>query len=35
MDFYTEPFPVTEFVLYESELQPSGARYTKREIYAL
>ena len=35
MDFFTEPFPVTEFALYESDLKPSGAVYSKREVYNL
>ncbi|MCY3779193.1 MAG: RNA 2',3'-cyclic phosphodiesterase [Chloroflexi bacterium] len=35
MDFYTEPFRVEQFVLYESDLQPSGAVYTKRGVYDL
>ncbi len=35
MDFYIEPFTVTEFVLYESELRPGEPVYTKREIYTL
>ncbi len=35
MDFFCEPFPVTQFALYESDLQPSGAVYSKREVYNL
>ena len=35
VDFYAEPFRVEEFVLYESDLQPSGAVYTKRGVYEL
>ncbi|MCY4072155.1 MAG: RNA 2',3'-cyclic phosphodiesterase [Chloroflexi bacterium] len=35
MDFFTEPFPVAEFVLYESELKPSGAVYRVRQVYNL
>lgn len=35
LDFYTEPFRVEQFVLYESDLQPSGAIYTKRAVYSL
>ena len=35
MDFFTEPFPVREFVLYESHLNPSGAVYSVRQIYKL
>ncbi len=35
LDFYTEPVRVDEFALYESELKPSGAVYTKRAVYAL
>ena len=34
-DFYAEPFKVERFVLYESELRPSGAVYSKRQVYAL
>ena len=35
IDFYTEPFRVSQFILYESDLQPSGAVYTKRGVFAL
>ena len=35
LDFYTEPFRVEQFILYESDLQPSGAVYTKRKVYNL
>ncbi|MCY4020772.1 MAG: RNA 2',3'-cyclic phosphodiesterase [Chloroflexi bacterium] len=35
MDFFTEPFTVSEFALYESDLQPSGAIYSKRQVYDL
>ncbi len=35
LDFYTEPFRVEQFVLYESELNPSGAVYSKRGVYDL
>ncbi|MDE2950456.1 MAG: RNA 2',3'-cyclic phosphodiesterase [Chloroflexota bacterium] len=35
MDFFTEPFPVTDFALYESDLQPSGAVYRARQVYDL
>ena len=35
LDFYTEPFRVEQFVLYESELKPSGAEYAKRAVYSL
>ena len=35
MDFFTEPFTVAEFALYESDLQPSGAIYSKRQVYDL
>lgn len=35
LDFYTEPFRVEQFVLYESDLKPSGAVYTKRKVYNL
>ncbi len=35
IDFYAEPFRVEQFILYESDLQPSGAVYTKRGMYAL
>lgn len=33
--FETPAFPVTEFLLYESELRPEGARYTVRQRYPL
>lgn len=35
MDFFTEPFPVTAFALYESDLKPGGAVYSKRQVYNL
>ncbi|MCY3832835.1 MAG: RNA 2',3'-cyclic phosphodiesterase [Chloroflexi bacterium] len=35
IDFYAEPFRVRGFTLYESDLQPSGAVYTKRAVYKL
>ena len=35
LDFHAEPVQVSEFVLYESELKPSGAVYTKRAVYDL
>ena len=35
MDFDLEPFPVREFALYESDLKPSGAVYSKRQVYDL
>ena len=35
LDFNTEPFRVEQFVLYESELKPSGAEYSKRGVYDL
>jgi len=35
IDFHAEPFRVEQFVLYESDLQPSGAIYTKRAVYDL
>ena len=35
MDFFTEPFPVTKFALYESDLKPSGAVYRVRQVYNL
>lgn len=35
MDFFTEPFPVRQFALYESDLQPGGAVYSKRQVYDL
>ena len=35
LDFYVEPFRVARFVLYESELKPTGAVYTQRQIYQL
>ena len=34
-DFYIESISVREFVLYESRLEPGGAVYTKRGVYAL
>ena len=35
LDFFTEPFRVEAFALYESDLQPGGAVYSKRAVYAL
>ena len=35
IDFHTEPVAVEQFVLYESDLQPSGAVYSKRGVYGL
>ena len=35
IDFYAEPFRVEQFTLYESDLQPSGAVYSKRGVYEL
>ena len=35
LDFYTEPFRVEQFALYESELKASGAVYRKRAVYSL
>ena len=35
IDFRVEPFRVQQFALYESDLQPSGAVYSKRGIYRL
>ena len=35
IDFYADPFRVEQFILYESDLQPSGAAYIKRGMYAL
>ena len=35
LDFHVAPFPVREFVLYESDLRPTGAVYTKRAVFAL
>lgn len=35
IDFYAEPFRVERFALYESDLQPSGAVYSKRGIFEL
>ena len=35
LDFHTEPIRVDDFVLFESELKPSGAEYTKRARYTL
>ena len=35
LDFQIEPISVTRFALYESELQPEGPIYTRRELYAL
>ena len=33
--FKTEPFPITHFTLYESQLSPSGAVYTARAQFPL
>ena len=35
IDFYAEPFRVERFALYESDLQPSGAVYTRRAHFPL
>ncbi len=35
LDFHIEAFPVCEFALYESQLRPGGAVYSKRAVYAL
>ncbi|MCY4466981.1 MAG: RNA 2',3'-cyclic phosphodiesterase [Chloroflexi bacterium] len=35
LDFHIESFSVREFALYESQLRPGGAVYTKRGVYAL
>lgn len=35
IDFTVEPFRVKQFTLYESDLQPSGAVYSKRGVYPL
>ena len=35
IDFYAKPFRVAQFTLYDSDLQPSGAVYSKRAIYTL
>ena len=35
IDFYAEPFRVEHFALFESDLQPSGAVYSKRGVYEL
>ena len=35
LDFQAAPFRVETFALYESELKPSGAAYTKRQVYTL
>ena len=35
IDFKVAPFPVEQFTLYESDLQPSGAVYSKRAVYRL
>ena len=35
LDFRIESFSVREFALYESQLRPGGAVYTKRGVYAL
>ena len=35
IDFYSEPVRVQQFVLYESELNPSGPVYTKRKTFVL
>lgn len=34
-DFYAEPFRVEQFALFESDLQPTGAVYSKRGLYDL
>ena len=34
-DLHIEAFPVGEFALYESQLRPGGAVYSKRAVYAL
>jgi len=35
IDFTVAPFPVAQFTLFESDLQPSGAVYSKRAVYDL
>ena len=35
VDFMVKPFPVEQFALYASDLQPSGAVYSKRGVYDL
>ena len=35
IDFVLDPFTVTQFALYESELTSEGAVYTKRAVYDL
>jgi len=35
LDFHTEALPIAQFVLYESELTPAGAIYTRRQVYPL
>ena len=35
IDFYAEPFCVEQFALFESDLQPTGAVYSKRGLYDL
>ena len=35
IDFYAEPFRVEQFALFKSDLQPSGAVYSKRGVYEL
>lgn len=35
IDFFAEPYRVENFVLYESDLQPGGAVYSKRAVYNL
>ena len=35
LDFQVEPITVADFALYESQLTPQGAIYTRRETYAL
>ena len=35
LDFHTEPARIEQFVLYESQLKPSGAVYTERGLYKL
>lgn len=35
IDFCTDPVTISEYILYESQLTPSGPVYTKREVYVL
>lgn len=35
IDFHCEPFCVEQFALFESDLQPTGAVYSKRGVYTL